>query len=176
MTIENRLLSIWEKDVDFFVRPVLFHLAVSDYANLTILNVDSKKVDREVALLRMVQCYGLFQEFLQLYRDNNNLGWVKRLTNGKSYSVDIKITHERVDVVKRTGFGMLFYNVDTMYAVLREFQNGFSNSIYKDSRFDIFGLDIADLEMLSDFFVKLNDFNSRTTDQIIFKFVEEYLI
>jgi hypothetical protein len=71
---------------------------------------------------------------------------------------------------------MLFYNVDTMYAVLREFQNGFSYSIYKDSRFDIFGLDIADLEMLSDFFVKLNDFNSRTADQIIFKFVEEYLM
>lgn len=175
MNTENRILSIMQKDMEFFSRPVFFRLDVGEFAYLTPMNGERRKVEREIALLRMVQCYGLYQEFLQLYRENNNLGWVNRLQTGKSYSVEIKITHERVDVVKRTGFGLLSNNVNTMFAVLREFQNGFFNSVYTYSNFDIFGLNKADLEMLADFFTSLNDFNRRTTDQIIFKFVEDYL-
>jgi hypothetical protein len=140
--MEN-ILKIIEENPRFFKQEVIIEAYVKTElnsrlgwvsANTTIRsNLDSFEVSNQLKLLRMVNILGLINESKDALYSKCFQAGIKRpeLKSNKTYKLKISLDAENLNVIEKSGFGILFYNIGEMQQVFSslfiELKNFFIN-------------------------------------------------
>jgi hypothetical protein len=132
----NKLLDIISENPKFFSQGIIIDGKCDTFESFGIVtnetkiltSLDNTIYSGNILLARIIQSIGLFNEFLyslslEVYSNGVNTD----LIPNKQYYLKIEISHETVRIIKREGFGLIFYKMGDMYNVLRAILNEYKN-------------------------------------------------
>jgi len=133
--IIKRFAEVMENNKLAFSAPIVVRVALNNpsyYSNgvlkpkakIEFLDEFDDSLSSEAITLRLAHIYAMFNGFHSSYIANNYLTYERKLSSLKNYSIDLRFTHERIDPVARSGFG-IFYNTDDYNSVLNMFYFAF---------------------------------------------------
>jgi hypothetical protein len=79
-------------------------------------------IEDEVKELKIVQILGLMNQYADSLFDQCFDRGIRKpeLKSGKTYSLTLSVRPENIDTIAKSGFGLIFYNIGEMFAVVQE--------------------------------------------------------